>query len=127
MNEGYAEFAASRFYASFYRARGYVARPNSRPVNPESFLPLGTLLDQLSYPTDPLQVRAFYDESEKLVRFLSSTDRPGFSVFFDAMSRGSRFDTALNKGFGSRFNSQSALERDFKAYATKDFGAARED
>jgi hypothetical protein len=36
------------------------------------------------------------------------------------MSKGNRFDTALDKGFSSKFFNPDALERDFKPYAMKD-------
>jgi hypothetical protein len=124
LNEGYAEYAASRFHAAFFRARGYAAKPRAGAVSPEQYLPLATLVGLMDYPSDPLEVRVFYAESERLARFLSGRDRAGFRVFFDAMSRGSRFESALEKGFGPRFGRLDALEREFKAYATADASAA---
>ena len=35
------------------------------------------------------------------------------------MSKGNRFDTALNKGFAARFINLDALDREFKPYATQ--------
>jgi hypothetical protein len=123
LNEGYAEYAASRGYASFYRARGYTARPKSRSMAPEDFIPLGELTTLAAYPQDVLRVHAFYAESERLARFLSSVDKRKFGTFFDALSKGNRLDSALNKGYGSRFSSLDALEKEFKAYASKDHDA----
>ena len=123
LNEGYAEYAASRNYAAFYRARGYRSRPMSRPVPPGQFMPLTQLTSLAAYPQDDLQVATFYAESEKLARYLSSVDKRGFGVFFEALSRGNRFDSALSKGFGARFSSLDALETEFKAYASKDHDA----
>ena len=120
LNEGYAEYAASRFYAAFHRARGFLARPRAAAVDPASFLPLATLTSALAYPADPREVATFYDESERLVRFLSAENRAGFTAFFEAMSKGNRFESALSKGFGARFGSLDSLERDFKNYATKE-------
>ena len=119
LNEGYAEYAASRNYAAFFRARGYRSRPVSRSLPPGQFLPLAQLTALMAYPQEDLQVATFYAESEKLVRYLSSLDKRGFGVFFEALSRGNRFDSALSKGFGSRFSSLEALETEFKAYASK--------
>lgn len=127
LNEGYAEYAASRGYASFYRARGYAARPRSQAIDPALYLPVTTLTSQLAYPADPVQVGVFYGESERLVRFLSAANKAGFSVFFEAMARGNRFESALSKGFGSRFASLEALDREFKEYATQDHGTSLQD
>lgn len=124
LNEGYAEYAATRFYAAFHRARGYSARPRAGAVDPTLYIPLQTLTSAVSYPNQGHLVTVFYDESQRLVRFLSSANRTGFATFMDAMSKGNRFDTALTKGFGSRFPSLDALEREFKEYATKEHGTA---
>lgn len=124
LNEGYAEYAASRNYASFYRARGYRARPVSRSLPAGQFMPLAQLTSLVAYPQDDLQVATFYAESEKLARFLSSVDKRGFGVFFEALSKGNRLESALTKGFGSRFSSLDALETEFKAYASKDHAVA---
>ena len=86
-------------------------------------MPLLQLTNAVTYPTETEQVLAFYTESERLTRFLSGVNKPGFGTFFEALSKGARFDTALNKGFGSRFPSLDALEREFKTYATNDSGA----
>ncbi len=127
LNEGYAEYSASRCYAAFNRARGYAARPVSRGVPAGMFLPVAQLTALLAYPQDPVQVGVFYSESERLVRFLSAADKRGFGAFFEAMSKGNRFDTALSKGFGSRFINLDALEREFKPYAIHENGASQQD
>jgi hypothetical protein len=124
LNEGYAEYAASRNYAAFYRARGYAARPRSRQLPPGQFIPLAQLTSLAAYPQEVLAVATFYAESEKLARFLSGVDKRGFGVFFEALSKGNRLDSALSKGFGSRFSSLDALETEFKAYASKDHAVA---
>ena len=119
LNEGYAEYSASRCYAAFNRARGYAARPTSRPVPADLYLPTAQLVSLMTYPQDVAQVGAFYAESERLVRFLTRADKRGFGVFLEAMSKGNRFDTALNKGFAARFINTDALDREFKPYATQ--------
>jgi hypothetical protein len=127
LNEGYAEYAASRCYAAFQRARGYLSRPMANAVDPERFIPVAELTGAVAYPGDVTRVRTFYDESQRLVRFLGGVNRSGFNQLFDALSKGNRFETALNKGFGGRFQSLDALEREFKDYATKDHGSALQD
>jgi len=120
LNEGYAEYASIRGYASFLRARNYIAKPVSNAVAPGDFIPLKTLTDLLTYPADPRQVATFYAESEKLVRFLAATDKQQFLAFLDAMAKGNRFESALWKTFGARFPTLDSLEHEFKEYAAKE-------
>lgn len=127
LNEGFAENVSIRGWAAFFRARGYLARPKSQAISPELFLPLAVLTGSQTYPSDPVQVDVFYNQSERLVRFLSSLDKTGFQGFFEAMSKGNHFETALRKGFGSRFASSMALEKEFRDYATKEHGTALQD
>jgi hypothetical protein len=127
LNEGYAEYASSRGYAAFHRARGYRARPNSHAVDPSRYVALAQLTSATAYPQDTEAVFAFYNQCERLVRFLSAADKRGFNVFFEAMSKGERIEAALAKGFSSRFPSLEALDREFKTYATKDHGSALPD
>lgn len=127
LNEGFAEYAASRGYAAFWRARGYKANPRSQAVSPAQWIAVAALTSMVSYPSDELQVVTFYNESERLVRFLSAADKAGFLKFFEALSQGNHFDTALNKGFGGKFFNTEALEKAFKEYATKEHGSSIQD
>ncbi|HEV7404865.1 MAG TPA: hypothetical protein VGO11_18125 [Chthoniobacteraceae bacterium] len=120
LNEGLAEYTATRWYASFWRARGFGAFPKSMSVDPANYLPLGKLTSALSYPQKDAEVIAFYAESERLVRFLSASDKHKFSLFLEAMSKGARFDSALDKNFGTAFFNLDALEKQFQPYAQKD-------
>ena len=124
LNEGYAEYASVRCYAAFNRARGHLARPKSRSVPEGMYIPVTQLAGMMSYPQDTAQVSVFYNESERLVRFLSAADKRGFNAFFEAISKGNRIETALNKGFGSRFMNLDALDHEFKVYATQDHAAS---
>lgn len=121
LDEGYAEYASIRGYASFMRAQNYLSKPVDSLVPAADYLPLKTLTSMLGYPEDVRQVSPFYHESERLVRFLSATNKQQFLVFFDAMSKGNKFESALWKSFGARFPSLDALEREFKEYATKPY------
>ncbi|MDB6173488.1 MAG: hypothetical protein JWL59_2799 [Chthoniobacteraceae bacterium] len=122
LNEGYAEYAASRGYAAFNRARGYNARPRSQSVDPAHFIALADLSAAATYPRELEGVAAFYGESERLVRFLSAADKRGFNLFFEALAKGNRIESALGKGFAGRFSTLEELERQFKEYAVKDHG-----
>ena len=121
LNEGYAEDVSSRFYASFMRARNYDARPASPAVPPADYMPVATLTTALSYPEQENRVPAFYAESQRLVRFLSGVNPRKFTAFLDDLSKGARFETALQREFSGRFASLDALETEFKYYATKDY------
>lgn len=120
LNEGFAQYAASRGYAAFWRARGYGARPHSLSVDPRRWIPLDQLAAMVTYPQDVTQVETFYRESERVVRFLAATDKPGFLRFFEAVAQGNRFDSAVSKGFPGRWLSVNALDTAAKEYATKD-------
>ncbi len=121
LDEGLAEYTASRWYASFMKMRGYAAHPRSVSVGPDDYVAVDKLTSLLAYPQGDQQVAAFYAESERLVRFLSAADKPGFLKFLEAMSKGNRFDTALDKAYGSKFYNVAAMEKDFKPYAMKDY------
>ena len=109
------------------RARNYGAKPGSDSVAPGDFIALKTLTELSTYPTDVKQVATFYSESEKLVRFLAAADKRQFLACFDALAKGSKFEPALWKTFGSRFPSLDALEREFKEYAARDHGTSSQD
>lgn len=117
LNEGYAEYISLVSYATFYRARGYQARPHFHNLPATDFLPLKQLTEMVTYPTEVRQVVAFYSESEVLVRFLSGEDKAKFAQFLDLLSKGSTFDTALRVTFGNRFPLAANFENEFKSYA----------
>ncbi|MEA3186584.1 MAG: Peptidase superfamily, partial [Chthoniobacter sp.] len=123
LDEGYAEYASTRGYAAFMRARSYAAKPVSEELAPADYVPLKTLTELSTYPTNIKQVTPFYVESEKLVRFLSATNKQQFLAFFDALAKGNKTESALGKTFGSRFSSLDALDQEFQVYVTKDHGS----
>jgi hypothetical protein len=127
LKEGHAEDASSRGYAAYHRLRGYRARPHAQAVDPAHFIPLARLTSALVYPANVSEVEVFYDESERLVRFLTGVNKQGFNLFFDALSKGNQLESALNKGFGRRFINLEALESEFKNYATKEHGTTLQD
>lgn len=127
LNEGFAQYAASRGYAAFWRARGYRARPTSQAVNPEKWIPVSQLTSMVGYPSETTEVATFYAESERLVRFLAATDKAGFLKFFEALAQGNRFDSALTKGFYNKFFNVEALDKQAKEYATSEHGSSVQD
>jgi hypothetical protein len=118
LNEGFAEYAATRCRAAFGRARGMNARPRAHAVKDGLYIPLAELTTATGYPAEVEQVVAFYEESQKLVRFLSAADRRGFVEFLDAMGKGALFESAVRNHFGNRFLNLDAVEHEFKSYAT---------
>jgi hypothetical protein len=94
---------------------------HSAVLTASNYIPIAKLTSAVSYPEDVTQVPIFYQESEKLVAFLRAQNTEGFITFMDALSHGSRFDTALEKGYGTRFSSIDALEREFSEYAQRQF------
>jgi hypothetical protein len=122
LNEGFAQFVSKGAQASYLRARNYNAKPLSQAVAADKFIPLAALTMMTYPPSD--QVETFYDESEKLVRFLALTDKASFLTFLDAVGRHQPFETALLQSFGTKFLTTAALEEKFREYATKEFGTS---
>jgi hypothetical protein len=118
LNEGFAQFVSKGAHASYYRARGYSARPVSSGVTKEKLVTVAALTTMGYPPAD--QVEAFYDQSERLVRFLAAADRQQFLELLDLSAKGQTFDSALTRAFGSKFMSSAAFEEQFLAYAAKD-------
>ncbi|HEX4085792.1 MAG TPA: hypothetical protein VHY22_12840 [Chthoniobacteraceae bacterium] len=121
LNEGYAENSSIRLYSGLERRRGYSMLPQSAVLSAAHYIPLQTLTSAVTYPDDVTQVTLFYQESEKLVGFLRAQSEDGFITFMDALSHGSRMDTALEKGFGTRFQSLDALDQEFREYAQRKY------
>ena len=122
LDEGLAQFISKDAHASYQRARGYISKPHSDSIDPADFIPVPALVTLTHAPSD--RVRTFYDESERLVRFLATTDKPAFLNLLDALARHQPFETALTRFYSTNFTSSSALNEQFRAYATKDFGSS---
>ncbi len=119
LDEGFAEYVSRVAQASFQRARHYNARPQSSSIPADDFIPLARLTTMLDYPPDA-EIKTFYEESERLVRFLSAADPAAFRLLLDSVARGESFDTALSRHYSGRFFDVDALEKDFLPYASKD-------
>jgi hypothetical protein len=117
MHEGFAEYAAARCRAAFYRARGFNEKPRGSVVPADAFVPLSEFTELAAYPQQQEAIIAFYAQSEKLVRFLCNADKAAFGQLMESLSRGSRFDRALGQTFGRQYPTVAALEQAFKPYA----------
>ena len=120
LNEGIAQYISKAAHASYQRARGYIAKPHSQAIDTQDFIPLIKLVAMTHPPSD--RVETFYDESERLVRFLAATDKPSFLSLLDALGRHQPFEIALPRTYAGKFTSAPMLEERFREYASKDFG-----
>ena len=121
LDEGFAQYVSKNAHSSYQRARGYVSKPHSEAIDPTELIRLNVLLSFTRPPND--RVTTFYNESERLVRFLASTDKRSFLALLDALARHQPFETALNQSYSSRFYTVAILEQKFNEYASRDFGS----
>jgi hypothetical protein len=122
LDEGLAQYVSKGAHASYQRARGYIAKPHSQAIAAQDFIPLPTLVAMTHPPSD--RVETFYDESERLVRFLVLADKASFLALLDALGRHQPFETALPHIYSGKFPNSSALEEAFRDYASKDLGTS---
>ena len=120
LDEGFAQYISKDAHASYQRARGYIAKPHSEAIAPENIIPLSTLLAITHPPSE--NVHTFYNESERLVRFLAETNKASFLNLLDALARHQPFETTLPRFYPANFSSVSDLDAKFRDYASKDFG-----
>jgi hypothetical protein len=95
-----------------------LARPHSKAIAGDAFIPLFQLTSFTSPPSD--RVETFYDESERFVRFLASTDKPTFLTFVDALARHQPFDAAFARIYAGKFVDKADMEQKFRESATAD-------
>ena len=122
LDEGFAQFISKDAHASYERARGYISKPHSQAIAPDDLIPLAALIALTHPPSDRVEI--FYDESERLVRFLAAADKKSFLTLLDALARHQPFESILPRLYSGRFVNVSALESQFREYATKDFGTS---
>ena len=120
LDEGFAQYISKAAHASYQRARGYIAKPHSSAIASQDLIPLISLF-AITYPPSD-RVATFYNESERLVRFLAETDRPSFLALLDALARHQPFEAVFARTCVGKFASTRDLEEKFRDYAAKDFG-----
>ncbi len=119
LEEGYAEYTSRIVQASYRRARNYDARARSSSLPSNEVIPLARLTAATNYP-DAAEIDAFYQECERLVRFLTTSDPTAFRALMDTMGRGETFESAFSSLYSARFLDIAALETAFLAYVSKD-------
>jgi len=122
LDEGLAQFISKDAHASYQRARGYISKPHSEAIAPDELMPINALILQTHPP--PGRVHLFYNESERLVRFLAATDKPSFLRLIDALGRHQPLESVLPRIYGGRFQNLTSLDQEFRDYAMKDFGTS---
>ncbi len=125
LNEGFAEYVSRNSRASYQRARQYLAKPHSRSLAPAEVIPLGELIAFTVPPND--RVDAFYDEAERLVRFLAQKDKGRFLTFLETVSKGEPFEPTLLHTYAGIFASRADFEEKFRVYVSKDCGTTLQD
>ena len=118
LDEGFAQYVSKGAHASYQRARGYLAKPYSQSVASAELIPLAALVMTTHPPSD--RVETFYNQSERLVRFLAATDKPSFLALLDSMARHQPFDSVVLRLYAGKFASLAVLEEKFREYASKD-------
>ncbi|MBV9619167.1 MAG: hypothetical protein JO201_08140 [Verrucomicrobia bacterium] len=122
LDEGLAQFISKDAHASYQRARGYISKPHAESIALQDLIPVATLVALRQPPSD--QVHTFYNESERLVRFLAMTDKPAFLNLLDALARHQPFEATLARFYLANFPNLSSLDEKFRDYASKDFGSS---
>ena len=125
LNEGFAEYVSRNSRASYQRARGYLSKPHSSSLGPDEFIPLGQLMILPQAPNG--HVDTYYDETERLVRFLAHADHARFLTLLDVMAAKENFDRALTRVYAGIFSSRADFEEKFRDYASKDYGTTLQD
>lgn len=85
---------------------------------PDQLIPLEELVTLASPPNDRVEI--FYDESERLVRFLVHTDKARFLNFLQVMSTGVAFERAFLASYAGAFASIADFRTRFLEYVSKD-------
>ena len=122
LDEGFAQYVSKNAHSSYQRARGYISKPHSEAIAEQELIPLPALLAMTHPPSD--RVVTYYNESERLVRFLAATDKRSFLTLLDALARHQPFETALTQTYAGKFNNVGVLAEKFGEYAAKDFGSS---
>ena len=118
LNEGFAEYHARRLAFRYLRPRGYDVRVISKRVPRDKYIPVLKLLSLSRYPEEEGNVTAFYDESERLVNFLSEAHSAGkFNELLQALARGEAMADAFAKIYARDYVSLQDFEQAFEKYA----------
>jgi len=121
LNEGLAEFEGIRLYRNYLKLRGLTLTNVRDHVNPDQYITLDNLTSAVDYPRSTDDVVAFYTESQRLINFLYHQDGGAGPLvrFLKLQAQGSRFDSAWQEIYSSKYTDLPTFEAKFRAYATK--------
>src|SRR5207248_2294094 len=108
LDEGFAQYVSKNSHSSYQRSRGYISKPHSESISDRELIPLPLLLAITHPPSE--RVETFYNESERLVRFLAATDNKSFIALLDALARHQPFEGALNQTYAGKLPNLAVLE-----------------
>src|SRR5262249_9920086 len=121
LNEGFAEYEARKLTFRFLRPRGYDVKVISKRVPRDRFIPAAKLVAMTNYPSADDEVRAFYDESERLVNFLAEKQPPGsLLALLQSLADGKSFQISVLQIYSEAFSSLDQFEHAFADYAILD-------
>jgi hypothetical protein len=125
LNEGFAEYVSRTSLASYQRARGYIMKPYSQSFAPGELIPLQPLM-RMAHPPTQL-VDTFYNESERLVRFLISSDKARFLTLLESFAHNDSFDNAFPRVYAGVFANRTEFEGKFREYASSVYSSTTQD
>lgn len=97
----------------------------SQSFAPGTAIPVSTLVRLARPPTQI--VSTFYNQSERLVRFLVSLDKARFLTLLEALARNEPFESAFPRIYVGIFSNLSDFEEKFAEYLSKDYGTTLQD
>ena len=113
LNEGFAEYMAS---AAIAARRGQTLKSLQRPLE-YADIPRDTLLALSTYPSEEDAIWAFYQSSERLIRFLlTRLPKEQFTHFVDEIVRGSSFETALLAAYPKQIPNLAKFEKEYAKF-----------
>lgn len=120
LNEGFAEHISRRLAFQYLRPRGYNVRIASDRVPRRLFLPADELLGATRYPQQEDDLRAFYDQSERMTHFLvARRGWPKFLEYLEAVADGQDAVAALPRLY-EEFGGFEPFAREYEAFAVKE-------
>ena len=122
LNEGFAEFEATRLYRAYLKARNYQLKGLSARLPKEQFIPLARLTSAIDYPARDEEVKAFYTQSERLVSFLyyNCGGITPLMKFIKVQSQGLTFEAACRDVYADigKWTDANRFENRFITFAT---------
>jgi hypothetical protein len=98
-------------------------KPYSQSLPSGQLIPLQPLM-RFAHPPNEL-VDTFYNESERLVRFLISSDKARFLILLEGLTGNESFDNVFPRVYAGMFANRNDFEEKFGEYATRDYSTTK--